>query len=319
MSIYNKSFTSEKWDKVCKYNKDLLEDYLLELRSQKKSKGTIRTYGYNLRLVLIYIYDNLNNKEIYKLEKRNFRDMMLYFQDIGLSSNRMNNIKSPLKSMLAFAEDNNDYKEITVNHVSKLRSITKEPVKEIIFLTDEEIKFIYDTLKEQKRYKEALLCAILYDSAGRENEFVQLKRNDIIEGKTITTTVVTSKRNKKFKLIYNARTIEAYKLYENNRRDNLNSLFVNSNGKPANKNNIYRWVKSWKGLLGYQKDFNVHSFRHSAIENLYNGSHYIAKALNKKFNLVELQLLAHHDSIETTQKYLKDNSEEQLLQLFTLV
>lgn len=41
MAVYNKIYTKEKREQVNKYNKNLMEDYLLELKSQKKSQGTI--------------------------------------------------------------------------------------------------------------------------------------------------------------------------------------------------------------------------------------------------------------------------------------
>ena len=41
MAIYNKIYTPEKWELVNKYNKDLMDDYLTELKSQKKKEGTI--------------------------------------------------------------------------------------------------------------------------------------------------------------------------------------------------------------------------------------------------------------------------------------
>ena len=38
---YNKFVTEENWKKVNKYNKELIDDYMLELKAQGKAEGTI--------------------------------------------------------------------------------------------------------------------------------------------------------------------------------------------------------------------------------------------------------------------------------------
>ena len=56
MAVYNRIYTKEKWEQVNKYNKNLMEDYLLELKAQKKSQGTIDQYRNDLRIMFIYIF-----------------------------------------------------------------------------------------------------------------------------------------------------------------------------------------------------------------------------------------------------------------------
>jgi len=41
MSVYNKIFTPEEWALVNKENIEVMEDYLLELKSQGKKQTTI--------------------------------------------------------------------------------------------------------------------------------------------------------------------------------------------------------------------------------------------------------------------------------------
>ena len=43
--VYNRFFDKEKWDKVNKWNKNALEDFNLELKSQRKSPQTIKQYN----------------------------------------------------------------------------------------------------------------------------------------------------------------------------------------------------------------------------------------------------------------------------------
>ena len=162
---------------------------------------------------------------------------------------------------------------------------------------------------------------MLYDTAARRNELFQLKREDITE-KGVTKNEVIGKRKKKFKLIYNERTKETFKLLEESRNDDYDTLWLTISGKPAAYESLYNWVIAWRGILeeetGIRKEFNVHSFRHSALENLSDGTHYIARAMNKKFDLKELKLLANHESVETTQGYLRNKDEDKLMEAFGL-
>ena len=124
MAIYNRIYTKQKWDEVNKYNKRLMEDYLLELKSQKKSQGTISQYKNDLRIMFIYILEELNNKEIYKLKKKHFRNYMLWLQEKEMSNARINRLMSALRSMLTYASDEEDYEdELEINYAQKVRGL----------------------------------------------------------------------------------------------------------------------------------------------------------------------------------------------------
>ena len=89
------------------------------------------------------------------------------------------------------------------------------------------------------------------------------------------------------------------------------------------EDDIYYVVTNWRKVLyeltGTFKNFNVHSFRHSAAELLSIGEHYICRDLKgKKFDLNEIKLLLNHESTATTEGYLKDKSEDELLNAFGL-
>ena len=75
-------------------------------------------------------------------------------------------------------------------------------------------------------------------------------------------------------------------------------------------------LAEFEKILDDEKEFNPHSFRHSALENFSTGDHYVAKKLEKKFTIQELKLLAHHEDLSTTDSYLKNKDEEMLLEAF---
>ena len=267
--------------------------------------------------------EELDNKPIYKLKKKHFRNFMLWLQDKNMSAARINNIFSALRTMLEYASNEEDYEdELEINYASKVKGLQKEAVRDIVFLTDKEIEIIYKHLMKHKKYNQALFCSIMYDSAARRSEVYQLKRDDISEDSKISKSYVIGKRGKKYRPIFHDRTREAYAKYMKTRKDDSNELWLGKNGELITKATLYVWVRTWRNILkretGEYKEFNPHSFRHSALENYSDGSHYYAKKIGKKFNLETLQLLANHSDISTTQGYLKDKSEDMLLEEFDI-
>lgn len=324
MAVYNRIYSKKKWDEVNKYNKNLMEDYLLELKSQKKSQGTINQYKNDLRIMFIYILDELDNKEIYKLKKKHFRNYLMWLSDKGMSNARVNRLMSALRSMLTYASDEEDYEdELEINYAQKVKGLQKEKVREIVFLEDEEIEYIYSRLMEKNKYQQALLISLMYDSAGRRNECYQIEKNFGEVDKNFTNTV-TGKRNKKFRLLYRTRTRETYKILMEHRKDDCPYLWTTrQNGEivQASYETLYAWVISWRKILAEKfeyKEFNPHSFRHSALENYADGSHYVCREHldGKALTLDQLKLLAHHEDVSTTMSYLKDKGEDELLSAF---
>lgn len=335
MAVYNRFYTKQKWGKVNKYNKELMNDFLLELKSQKKSEGTRKQYMNDLRIVFIYILEEEDNKPIYKLKKKAYRNMMLYLQEKEMSNARINRIFSALRSMLEFGSLEEEYEdELEINYASKVKGLQKQKTREIIFLTNEEVEYIYNRLIEKKRYQQALLLALMYESAGRRQECYQVTKESITSDGNFTNQVI-GKRNKPFKLLYQEKTKQAYELYMARRgEDDLDSLWITkSQGKKvqASYETLYAWVVSWRKILTEEfeyKEFNPHSFRHSALENYSDGTHWVSIRLGKqldlpegegkKFTLTELQLLAHHEDVSTTAGYLKSKDEDVLLGAFGL-
>lgn len=322
--VYNRFFEQSKWDEVPKFNKDLIDDFLLELKSQGKSQGTIKQYFNDLRIICIYIHDELGNKEFHKLKKKHFRNMVLFFKEKGMSNARVNRLKSSVSSMLEFASNEEDYEDLMeINYASKVKGLQRESVRDIVFLSWDEVEIIYNELKEQERYQEALLLALAIDSAGRRNELFQVKKDSITKDGSFTNEVI-GKRGKKFRLMYNDLTKEAYELYMKQRgEDDIDSLWIigkGENKRPVTYDALYNRVVSWRKILldktGEYKELNAHSWRHISLELLSTGEHYLCKKLGKKFELNELKLLAHHNDLSTTDSYLRDKSDDILLAAF---
>lgn len=321
---YNRIFNEEDWSKVNKINKEIIDDFLLELKSTKKSDGTIAQYKNDLRIIMIYILKNLDNKSILELTKRHFRNINLWFMDdLKLSSARCNRLMSAVRSMLSYTEDSDDW-DYDNNLASKVKGLPKDPVREIVFISDEQIDKLRNELYNRKMYKHMALLDIAYDSAGRRNEIYQIEKDGLLDKNS--TNIVVGKRGKKFPLLYFDDTKESLKLYLDDRgEDDIKSLWIigkGENKKEASYDSLYDWFIVMNNVLaeieGEDLLFNAHSFRHSALENMSKGTHRVCKKLGKTdgFSIEELAVYAHHSDISTTQSYLKSNDDEMLSNMF---
>lgn len=313
--LYDEKIYNEK---VNEKNKDLLEDYILEMKSQKKSKGTIDQYAFDIRAFFCWLHDNAKNKFVLDCKKRVFRQFFLDCQDAGASAARINRQQCAIRTMLAFAEgDDDEYEDYENNAMRTIKGLQKEKVREIVFLEDHQITELLDELIKRERYRIAMFVALAYESAGRKNEIAQIDRSSF---HTVgnETNIVIGKRAKKFRLRYYNRSKEIYEKYIKEDLVVAGPLFYNTKNEkrtPLSVDNFYPWILECRKVLedlGYDYLlFNCHGFRHACAENLLNGTHYILPILGVDHKpLDEIQLLLHHESIEVTQGYVKNRTEE---------
>lgn len=327
--IYNNFYTPELWEQVNKENKRILDDFLAEYKQRKKSKGTISGYKNDLRIILIYILKELDNKCILDLKKKDFRGLSLYFTDeCHMSAARTNRLKSAVNSMLTFCEEDDDY-EYEINYAKKVRGIPKERVKDdeddFFFTFDEFIK-VRDILVECGRIQDAVLWSLGFDSAARKNELFQVNKYGLLEGNK--TNIVIGKRGKKFPLVYLDDTKELIRQYLQERgEDDIESLWIKGSGDHkaplADSNALYDRICSISKILsevrGEECHIFTHTMRHSRLECLSQGTDTRLLDENgnpRKYPLEQIQVFAHHESSSTTQSYLRDHSEDTINSMF---
>ncbi len=317
-------FNERDWENLSDDNKELYDDYTLELQSQGKAKKTIDQYGYDLRAFFCYLVREKNNNYILDLKRREFRNFFLKLQKSGASAARINRFQSSIRNLLEFACISEDY-DYEVNAMQHIRGLQKEPVREIVFLSDQQVNILIDELLKRKHYQKALWVSLAFDSAGRRNELHQINKENFLENNQ--TNTVVGKRGKKFKLIYFNRSKIIYKLWMRQRgEDNLDTLWVTGKGdnkRPMTYTTMYGFVNEFREILktrtGEDIPLNEHSFRHSSLQAYNEGTHHVLVESGKEgFNIHILQLLAHHSSSSTTEGYLKDQSEEQLAEAFNI-
>lgn len=158
--IYNRFYTPELWAQVNKKNKHIMDDFLSEYKQRRKSKGTIDGYYHDLRIILIYILKELDNRCILELNRKDFRGLSLYFtEECEMSPARTNRLKSAVNSMLTFCEEDDDY-DYEINYAKKVKGIERLRVKDNeddFFFTFEEFIKVRDILVEKGRLQDAVL------------------------------------------------------------------------------------------------------------------------------------------------------------------
>ena len=327
--IYNNFYTDELWEQVNKENKKIMEDFLQEYKQRKMSKGTISGYRNDLRIIMIYILRELDNRCVLDLKKKDFRNLSLYFtEECEMSAARTNRLKSAINSLLTFCEDDDDY-EYKINYAKKVRGIPKSRVKDddddFFFTYDEFIK-VRDILVKKEKWQLACLWSIGFDSAARRNELFQVQKHGLLDGNK--TNIVVGKRGKKFPLIYLDDTREIIRKYlEWRGDDDIDSLWIKGSGdhkEPISDPNVlYDRIVSISKILsevrGEPCNIFTHTLRHSRLECLSQGTDLRLLDENgnpKKFPLEQIQVFAHHSEPSTTQSYLKDHSEDTINSMF---
>lgn len=315
-TVYNRFFDKEKWENVLITNKIILDDYILELKQARRAQGTIAQYYNDLRIFLIYIYDKLDNKNILDMTRRNFRDFSIWLIDEKkVSVARHNRMASVVRAFYNFIEEDDEI-ELGENLARRLKSIPKEPVREVCFVSDEDVLRIKDELIKREMYQHAVLFMLAYDSAGRRNELAQVTKESFYDEALNNTNPVLGKGRKVFPLVYFSGTKECAKLYLDWRgEDNISSMWVTyrynevTQGQSYFLYTMFSEIKDIMGEMGINNEnFGSHAMRHSSLQNLADGTHYICRERNLgRLDLSTLKEVANHSSVSTTEGYLKDN------------
>lgn len=328
--VYNKIFSPEKWEKVNQKNKDIIDDYITELRARKKSVGTIKQYNSDLRQFAIYIMEACDNVLITELTRKDVRRFLLHLTDTyGVSNARANRIMSSVRTLMNYLEEDEEDYEDYRSASSKIKGLPKESVREIQFLDNVTILSLYKKFEKEERWRDCLLLGILYDSGARKNEIAQIRRDSISKDKHVTNIVV-GKRGKKFPILVWSLSLKHLDDYNKWRgEDDCELLFITGHdetARNASADTIYGWVTAWrkdiKEITGIDSPINVHTFRHSFINNLLHNKdarqrHYLIDEMGLgEIPLEKIKILVHHENAETTLSYADNDEEKELEELF---
>lgn len=311
-------YTPERWESVNTKNKKLMQVYLRSLKTNRRRPRTIEQYMFDLRFFLIWNYLYNEDMNVLNFKKRHFEEFKFFMiEERGASNARVNRLMSAIRTMMGYAEDDDDeYEDYVRNVAAKIKGLEKCPIKDVAFLSQSQIDMLRTYLLEHKMYQHLCLLDILYDSGARINEVFQVKETETIHKGYLR---VTCKGGRNEYILLHDRAKESLKLHLGIKQEG--EAFWQGRYAPATGPGTLRcWVKNLYKILK-QLDhktpyFTPHSFRHSAIENMGNGTHYLCKKIGRPFTIEEIAILAHHKSTDITKSYMKPKDDKIIMDLF---
>lgn len=276
------------------YLSKFLSDYLIVERNM--SDNTIRSYRKTFQILIDYLV-NIKGIKLKDITFKNItREIIIeflnYLEDEKKNSIRTRNqrlacIKSFYQYCIIDEIDN-------IDNIRKILSIkAKKEIKKVMnYLTEEELKTIFDSIDTSTKIgrRNLTILTLLYDTAARASEIINIKIEDIhLEEKYI---ILTGKGNKQRVVPIMEQT---KKLLISYYKENiiLNGYLFNINGMRFSKNTLAEIVKKHSKIIS--KKVSPHTFRHTRAVHL----------LDKGVNIIYIQELLGHTSINTTMEYTK--------------
>jgi integrase/recombinase XerD len=290
----------------------LLEYYVVTYANKEAglSPQTLRSYYSAIEQYVLWI---CKTEEITTVDinfsyfsKDRIRRFLLYLEeDQHVSISTRNQRRAAIVSFLGYAKDfcpvyTNTYVE------AQTIKVKKAPKPDKSFLTVDEYRIILESIDitSYNGLMHYLLIAVLYDTAARVDEAVNMNFEDFSFGKE--NSVIIYGKGSKYRRIYlTSHSVKLIKEYQTRTSHTKGALFLNKYHKRISDSGINYVLKKYATIAVkaspslMQKKVSSHTLRRSkATHMLLNGA-----------SLPVIQRFLGHESIQTTQAYLDAGSE----------
>ena len=281
------------------------------LKNERKySDNTYLGYLNVISQLINYLEKHIKKKR-YEITIDDFtRDNILSFLDYIEATNNCvektrNHHLTVIKSFFKYVQTINP---IYIERFLEIDSIKKkkEEKKTIDYLTIEELEAVLSQcdLKSKSGYKHFVLMSLLYETACRVSELINIKINDINFCNNSYIKVL-GKGNKERIIYISKNMVEILEKYIKKFNISDGYLFLNNSSRQYTRFGINKIVEKYVNLSKENheslnnKNITPHSFRHSkAIHFLQNGT-----------SLPVIQKFLGHNQIQTTEMYLDITNE----------
>lgn len=262
------------------------------------SQETARTYRSCLNAVCgalphIRSPQQITAAEITELKKR------LKTRNPPCGERRINGILNSLKSFLKFCRE---VKKVPTVESSEIK-LMKEPRKEVVYLTVDEIKKVRDVLRPVgiRSFRMRAILEVLLSTGLRISEALSLKQTDVDWQNR--EAVVVGKGNRQRIVYFTEESLRWLKAYLQQRRDDNPALFVTfGSARKLARSDLSKSFKFYRNRAGLKKKFTPHILRHTMATTL----------LHHGCDTRNIQLMLGHANISTTAKYYLGTDKKAL-------
>lgn len=277
----NNIVSPELLEQVLQWNRDLVEDFLVYLKSIDRSESTINAYRHDLNIFFVWNLQNNSNKKFIEITKREFARFQNHaITEWQWSPNRIRTVKSAISSMSNYIEnilDEEDEFKGYRSTINKIESPVNTTVLEKSVFTDDELQRLLDHLVETEQYMKAAALALAMYSGRRKSELLRFRVSHFRDENIIYNTfwktdekIQTKGRGSKGKQIHLYVLKDKFKPYldlllEDRKKhgigDDNDYLFWSYKYQhPLHESGFDSWADEFTEFLG--KDFYWHSMRH---------------------------------------------------------
>ena len=283
------------------YLTKFLKEYIILERNL--SDNTKRSYKNTFQILIEFLVNKKNYKitdiTFAKITKEDITDFLNYLEEERHNSIRTRNQRlACIKAFYQFCLIDE------VENISNIRKIlaikAKKFSKKVIdYLTEDELKELLEnvdvsTLKGRRNF---MILVLLYDTAARSSEIINLKVEDIhLEEKY----VILDGKGKKERIVpIMEKTKDLILQYQKEFNIKKGYLFQNKTGNCMSDYFIKDIIKKYTSKI--EKNITPHTFRHSRAIHL----------LSAGVSIIYLRDLLGHESITTTEEYAKVLEEDK--------
>jgi len=276
--------------------KELLDNYKNHLnRNTKKSKNTVDSYLTDLAKFDRYINENKVSENLLSVKKTNILSYIIYLQNKSRKSATLARVLSSLRYFYDFCMNK---KLIDYNPCYKVKTPKIEDRKTEYLKEEEVIKLIEKPdLNNYYGLRDRAMLELMYSTGMKVTEIVDLKMEDYkSKGPYI---LVGDDR-----VLPIGRTANDFlKKYIEENRSRLKKgkeskyIFLNKSGKKLSRQGFWKKIKKYAKEVNIKKNITPQVIRNTFALHL----------LNNGASLQAVSQMLGHNSIQTTQQYLKSN------------
>ena len=315
------SANEEILEKINDENKMLMDEFMEYLVTTDKSEKTRKVYKSNLNIIMCWLCERARNKSFVDITKRDLLNFQNFMVRNGLSSSRINNIRSTMSSLSNYIEMilDDEYPDFR-NIIGKIPPPPRNEVREKTVLTNDDVQELLDLLVDTERYQLACFVAFSLYGGTRKAETIQYKREWFIEENVVNglyeTPLIRTKgrgtQGKKLNKYILKNKVDYYlELWDKERkRLNIDSEFLfvtKEDGQwvQAKESTANSFMETCSRLMDI--DLYSHSLRH----------YYVTYLVSQGIPINVVKDLVGHDSSDTTELYNDIPKKEGFLKYFS--